>query len=377
MDQDDVSQLAGVLNDLLGEPVELSDVFQRSQGETVVSLAILNGRQHVLLLRDPKFDLPTFFVDPIWGVERATPETDVDSEEVRFDAEHMTLRFYRVSGLTDREVDALFSSEICEWFNRMQGWRVRGDGCCLAVLYDLKHQDDRGTQWFAGTALPLVQLFQRSSVHLNQLDATQSSDFESGTFDDAVQSAPDGADSPLPPRLRIAVAELDSFLASVVPRRPPSGMVRQIVGDVMIISVVGFFFLFFGAGLMYASAANAGGNGPPLLFGFFFALTGGLMVTLTRRFRRGKIRILRYGDLVTGRIVSVTKTNVEINDQPRYHVGVRYSIGGHEYLTRINSYGTSVKRARHLKKTEQLVRLLADPRKPDNVICLDLLAVST
>lgn len=375
MEESRIDELAGELQILLGEPVELSEVTQQSLGETVVSLAVINGWQRVLLLSDPTLELPEFLVEPGNGLKGSRNTDESDSSGVSFESDFKALRSYRVWGLTDQEFDALFGSEIIEWFDSTPGWRLRGDGCLIAVLRKLEQGDDRGMGWFAGVALPLVQLFQQSSARLSRLNAEHFPAADCLSTGAVPVSGADVTAVATSARLRVSVAELESFVASPVPRRPTSGMIRQVVGDVMIISMVGFVFLLIGVAMMYASQRNDGQNGPPVLLGFLFAFSGGLTVALIRRFRRGKMRILTSGDLVVGRIVSVTTTNVEINDQPRYHVGVRYAIDGQEYLSRINAYGAVVERAQYLKRTQPEVRLLSDPSERERTICLDLLEV--
>ena len=99
------------------------------------------------------------------------------------------------------------------------------------------------------------------------------------------------------------------------------------------------------------------------------------MSFLTLRHRKRKIRTLREGVPATGTVTRVSKSNVTVNSQVRFHVEVDYEYQGKQRKTACNTYGSAVDQAMALKDSGQQTRLLVDPEDDTHVVCMDMLIV--
>jgi hypothetical protein len=176
---------------------------------------------------------------------------------------------------------------------------------------------------------------------------------------------------------KIAVTrdELEAFLDQATPRRPPSGLKRQVLGNNLpLIPIGGLFFI---AGLVAGIAILLNAKGLELLIGVVIlvmpTIIGACMAGLTIWHRRRKKRLLRDGIIADGNIVKVSRACDATGGPMEHRVTVKYSLAGRQHTATCTVHSLAMEEARRSQAAADPVRVLVDPRDEKHVLCADLI----
>ncbi|MEZ6096095.1 MAG: DUF3592 domain-containing protein [Pirellulaceae bacterium] len=174
--------------------------------------------------------------------------------------------------------------------------------------------------------------------------------------------------------------EIDTFRQSNIPRRIPSGLMRQMAGDTFPLIPIGIVFVV--AGLILGTVLLLPGDqhDPAMaaLFMSAFVTIGSLMAGITYWFRNNKSRILSRGKMETGVITEVKRTDTRVNNQQLHRVTVVYPNGAgssNQMTAKCNAYSMGANNAYRLQASATPIQILVDPANPQKIICLDLVTV--
>ncbi len=95
------------------------------------------------------------------------------------------------------------------------------------------------------------------------------------------------------------------------------------------------------------------------------AVTGSVFAN---RFHRGRMRLLRMGEVTAARILQVTETNMSVNEQRRFKVTLEYEVGGQTRQQTVNAYGQCVQLAQSLLQSGESTQVLYNSEAPDSVL---------
>ena len=392
---EDQSRLEGELSEMFSELVALDPMTVRSDGGTRVIVGELDYRRSrsdsntsrhihetVVIFEADDLDLPQFVMAPrqtgligkLFSSLGTVAEIDF-SDTSEF---HQT---YRVMGWVEEAVSVLFTPALRQQAADQPGWTVRGRRRLLLVYQHNHLVSGDQLDEFVADALRLASAFREGEA---ELDA-RSDVHREATVNDLIAAgerstgfAGDFIQQRLIAQLRklsITPQERDCFLDSPPPRAIPPGMKRQVLGDNLMLVVLGLVFLIAGliVGGLTVAFANPNDRWIGALFLIAFPLIGGLMAGLTLRHRLRKSRVLREGALAEGLVEKVRHSSVVVNNQVRHVATIRYDSNGRTRTTTCNLYGPAADAARRAADSSTPVRLLVDPKDSSHVVCIDTL----
>jgi hypothetical protein len=389
---DSSASLSNLLSELFCEDVSY-DVLQQQQigGAAVLFIEMRYRteassqhsqriRQTAVVLRDPELDLPQFAIWPhhtgLVGMlaGRLSGMGDIDFQDDRQFSDD-----YHLHGWNEAAVRALFTPSLRDCFSRYPGWSGRGVRNHAIVFKQNRVVSEDQATGFLDQALELLEGIQRGEEELDERPGLR----RQADLSDVVESLRTGGGLQASIMLhalrrdQITPDQMRAFQEQPTPRRQiPAGLRRQVIGDNLMLAVLGGVFLVVGTvlAIMMAVFAPPADRWIAIPFGVVFPLVGAPMLFFTLRYRGKKKRLLREGSLVDGTLASVNRTNVKVNDATRYKIRVQYELDGRPQSQFINLYA-NVDKARQLASTGQPVKLLVDPDQPSNLVCLDTLLV--
>lgn len=383
-------QLSEELSELFREDVSVSEVMHREMGGSTVAVATFSYwtsgenrqqyRQTAVVLQDDQLDLPEFSLRPqMGGLISGLLQSLGGVSNIEYSDSPVFSKKYSLHGWAADAVRVLFARSVRDFFERHPGWHVRGKGKRLVVYHRNRVVKDEDLDAFMREGLEILTLLQKGEEELDRHPAIER-EVRPEDISKAASNMGGVAGMLLGNAIRrmaVTRRELELFLTMPVPRDVPVGVRRQIIGENLILVFVGLLFCL--AGLIAGTLFVVLGQGAVRLVAIpvyvVFPIAGFLMIFLTLRHRKRKSRTLREGKLVTAKVVDVTKTNVHINNQMRFHMHLSYDLDGRPHSTTMNIYGTSVDQARALKESGKQARCLIDPTDPNHAICVDTLIV--
>ena len=108
-------------------------------------------------------------------------------------------------------------------------------------------------------------------------------------------------------------------------------------------------------------------------FTALFPLVGAGVLMITLAFRSGRLRTLRYGTLVMGRVRSATPTPTHYNNEQVYRLELEATIEGERRTIVHRCHGEPARLALEHQRSDEPVGLLVDPRKPSRVLLAETL----
>ncbi|NND99021.1 MAG: hypothetical protein HKN47_17025 [Pirellulaceae bacterium] len=393
MSEQVISDLQCHLSELFGEEVSVEVCEERElegmrisvvqMSYSVRSTGETNQRKHyrqtaVVLVQDD-LDLPDFTLEPTpRGIAGKLFSMVGGMGDINFTASPEFSEAYVLQGWIEATVRELFIPEIRNFFSTDPRWSVRGGDERLVIFQKNKMIPESDHDEFVKESLQISALFQLGEEHLDSRpdlrrktepdDLVATADQMGGIVGAMLQRQLS--------KIRITKSELNAFAASSPPRRILPGMSKQVVGEMLPVILIGIVMI--GIGIGFAALCWFVGTGNSRYLAFPVSLTavaGAAIAYFANRHRNAKRRVLRQGKLQKGRITNVTATNTQINNQQQYVVDLEYGSEHDPQKTQCKVYGVVHKKAEELRESEQSVRILIDPRKPNHSICLDLLIV--
>ncbi|QEG43750.1 hypothetical protein [Roseimaritima ulvae] len=386
------------LSDLFEADVDAEILDEQTQGDLQLTVCNINYRpyqsndsgtgrsprvqQTVVLMRADAFDFPQFRLAGTSGrgPSRFIMTKLLGATGLRFPDVPEFGKHYMLFGMPEAALRVIFSPSVRQYFAAHPGWSVRGNQQQLAI-YRERHLigDAELDDFVADTTQILTQLSRAEQ----ELDERPEVNRRAGVNDLANMRSQYGSlvGGAIERQLQKFVVErkdLESFLASPMPRVPPLKLKRQVLGDNFPLVIVGIVFMFVGliSGVLWLAA----GDGKVRLLGFvpllLFPLIGLTMTTLTLRYRKRRMRLLREGRLVTGQVRDVQRTNTTVNNRVLHKVTLGLNDRTGERTAQCTVDGMAAKKAKELINNETPVRILVDPQDERNVYCVDLVVVS-
>jgi hypothetical protein len=390
---EELQQLACDLTDLFAETIHIDDLQQTTvngmrlcvvQMSYVVSNSsqMKTVRQTVVYVDDPAVHVPDFAMWPhfkgVAGKLFAAVGSMVDinfADSPAFSAE------YHLFGWNDEAVRQLFSPEIREYLGEHRGWSARGKQTCLAVFQQNQVIDSEQLDSFLEDALKILTLLRSSEKAMDDRPELR----RNSSVDDLLVAAEkmggfhELAIKNTLKREAVGVDAVDEFLSQSAPRsRIPIGLRRQVVGENLVVKLLGVVFLVAGIFVPTLLYLLLSGNERwfALPVAGVFLLAGSLILYFILGHERRKKRLVRDGLVARGRITKVQPTNVEINGARRYHVFIDFVHADKPNSIRSNIYA-GIEKAQYFAKSGETVRLLVDPQDPSHVVCVDLLLITS
>lgn len=390
VDDLETDELEGRLTELFGEFVRADVLSESSQPD--VTLAVCNMsyrvsnsesnrqvRQTAVVLSAKDLDLPQFNLAPhSKGMLGKLAESMIGGMDLNFEDSPDFSKAYLLFGWNEDAVRTLFNTDLRNYFADHGNWSVRGQGSQLVIFRNNEICEDHDIDGFTQQALELLSLFRDAEAQLDEYPGIQR-DTSPADMQSVAQNMGGFAGAMLQAALEkfaVTQAELNTFLAEPVPRKPPKGMKRQVVGDTFVLIPIGVIFLVAGvivggATVIQSESKTAFEVG--LLFLIAFPLIGGLMAGITMWYRRKKLRVLRRGIITTGTVSKEERSSIKVNDQLRHVVTVEYEASGTTARTTCSVSGAAVEKARQRVDSGQPVTLLVDPQDSSHVVCTDFL----
>ena len=108
-------------------------------------------------------------------------------------------------------------------------------------------------------------------------------------------------------------------------------------------------------------------------FTALFPLVGAGVLWITLAFRSRRLRTLRHGKLVMGRVRSATATQTRYNDEQVYRLELEAEVEGERRQIVHRCHGEAARLALEHQRADEPVGLLVDPRKPSRVLLAETL----
>lgn len=388
----DHADLANALSELFSEEISYTIVREQTLGDAgllVIEMRYTQSgssghsqriRQTAVVLEDAALDLPQFTIWPHFkGVAGMLVGRLIGMRDINFPDAPEFSKAYHLHAWNEPATRILFTGELRDSFVSQPGWSARGVRNRVVVFKQNEICPNEQLDDFLEHALEILGGFQRGEEALDdQPDVRREADLE-----DLVSAVEEsgGLHAVMLKRMlkqdQITPSELESFLAQPVPRsKIPAGMKRQVIGDNLMLAVLGVIFFIAGivVSLLIVMYASGSDRWIAIPFGILFPLIGGTLWLGTVKYRRQKRNLLCLGTIIEGRITDVERTAVKVNNAQRYHVHLDYQCEGQSRSAVINLY-SNIEKARKLASTGEPVRLLVAPGDPSKVICMDTLLV--
>ena len=392
MNQPNIDRLEDDLSTLLSHEATANLLMHRElsgeSGQSIsVSLLDLHVREEVnetyrdiqqtaLLLEQDDLDLPDFTLRPKPKGLAGQLMKLMGNMSLEFDDSPDFSSAYMLQGWVEPTVRALFIKPIRDHFAKDHKWSVCGRGKRLVIFQRGKVTNQGQQDPFIKEALEILALFQMGEEVLDERPelrrATRADDMMASA--ERMGGLVGGVLARQLKAVQVTQSDLEDFVAQQTPRTAPPGMARQVVGQLMpaiaaalVTSLVGFVFgtlcLVIGSGSERLIAVPC----------YLFAGLGLVGTYFLNRYRSSKSRVLKRGVLHSGTITKIERTDTKINDQRRFLVTIK----NNERAVTCRAYGMAVQQAQTYKDSGQAVRFLVDPASKKNVVCLDLLTITS
>lgn len=360
------------LTDGVGESssVSLLDLSYREETED----RTWKVRQTALLLEQDDIDLPDFTLRPkLKGIAGKLMEM-LGNMSIEFADSPEFSSAYSLIGWVEPTVRELFVHPIRDHFAEDHRWSVCGHGKRLVIYQKGRVIKAADHDAFIKEVLPILSLFQLGEEALDARPdlrrETRPEDIAAST--DRIGGVAGAMLSKQLDAVKVTRAQLEDFAATSTPRPIPTGLSRQVIGQItpaivaaLVATLVGIVFgvlcILLGEGTDRLIAI-------PCFLGACIGMVGGYFLN---RYRSGKTRVLRDGTLHEGTITDIERTRTSVNNQRRHLVTIQSS----KTTTVCRTYGIGAKLANSAKESQNTVRFLIDPTDATNAICLDLLVV--
>jgi len=392
MSDDLDERLAGVLSELFGESVDVHVLEQSTLGETSILLVEMaytrsdrdidhsSSRQRVsqtaVVLRESDLDLPRFELSPSvshWMTKLTSMFGDIGF--IRFDDSPHFDRQYRLHGWNEPAVRMLFTPDIRTYFAAKDGWSVTGkEGCLVSFQHNTLIDKDSHAS-FVSDSIAALRLFQAGEAVLDEHPALRRDTSAADVVETGQRMT--GVVGAMYRRQLEAIGctreELDEFAQAHAPRKIPSGVHRQVIGNLWPLIIAGALFTAVGLVVGGITVWKSQGNEAVIgwLFLLSFPLIGILMMVLPIRYRRKKARLLREGILAEGQVIQVRRQD----NQSHHDVDYQFELDGQTKQQTDQVVGLIADQARGMRQVDQPIRVLVDPLNYDHALCLDLLVV--
>ncbi|TWU02678.1 DUF3592 domain-containing protein [Stieleria varia] len=387
------SDLANDLSDLFAQNVHVNDLKQRSVDD--VSILIINVsylqsdsspmktvRQTIVFLHDDQINLPQFALWPHFtGITGKIFTSLSRMVDLDFDDSPEFSRAYHLFAWNEVAVRKLFTHGLRNRLSADSRWSMRAKGNRIAIFFQNELIEPEQMASFVTDATRILKLVLAGEAELdehpeirrdsNLQDLASTASKMGGIQGYAIQQTIK--------KYAVTGDEIDAFLETSTPRTEiPVGLWRQVAGDNFALILLGIFFVILAiiVPLVVVAFSDARDRWLAIPFAVLFPLIGGLILFLTLRHNRRKNRLLRNGTLVSGTITDVRRTSTEVNGAARYHVTMKYDWVGKEVSIRENLY-SGIEKAQTMQESGDPIRLLVDPDDPKQVICIDLLLVTS
>ncbi|MEC7556571.1 MAG: DUF3592 domain-containing protein [Planctomycetota bacterium] len=318
------------------------------------------NRRTIAVFHRPGLSIPQFILQPKrWALEIGAAL--IGLEEVRF-ADHASFtEAYHLSSSVQPLAMQLFDEVILDHFGARAGFEIGGDGDWLVVAGpQRKHLSAEARKRFSGQAREILALFVAAS---RDVDAT--------VMQDATSSPAIGLRKLLP--AEVTDDDIARFLSEAVPRSVPTQIARpHLVGP--------FASAIFGAFLLAPSCLSI-----PFLFLFPFKVAllvaivplvlGGVSLWNAWRLRTKRLRLLSHGQVVPGRVQSVTRATAQPSTT-RYRVEVCYEAKGMPTTGFTNVSGEIMDEVWEAQEQDRTVQLIFDPQIPQHCLLTRQLSTS-
>ena len=318
------------------------------------------NRRTIAVFHRPGLSLPQFILQPKRWLLKIGAAL-IGLEEVRF-ADHASFtEAYYLSSSVQKQVMELFDEVILDHFGARAGFEIGGDGDWLVVAGpQRKHLSAEARKRFSGQAREILALFVAAS---RDVDAT--------VVQHATSSPVVGLKKLLP--ADVTDDDIERFLSEAVPRSVPTQIARpQLVGP--LVSAI------FSAFLLLPSCFS-------ILFLFLAPFKMALLVAIVPlvlgvgllwnawRLRTKRLRLLSHGEVVPGRVQSVTRAPVQ-SSTTQYRVEVRYEAKGMPTTGFSNVSGEIMDEVWEAQEQDRTVQLIFDPQIPQHCLLTRQLSTS-
>ena len=383
------------LADLLGSPVGIEPLESHEIDGMAVTVCDFDYsvpgsgdtpdnhyRQTGVVLDCEDLDLPKFSLAPKpKGVLKLLRSMVGGFGAIEFEDTPEFSKLYDVHGWSEKPVRVLFIREIRDHLAKKPGWSVRGQGTRLVIFQRNRVCKDQERETFVGNSLEIMQLFRDGEEALDAQPAirreTDASDILATT--DRMGGFVGASLRRQLEKFMTTPADFEMFVNSPVPRRIPSSIKRQVMGDNFPLIPIGMMFAIVGlvAGVSIMIFDDSQLRFPiGMAFACLFPVVGGLMAGLTFMHRREKGRLLKKGVMTTGVISKVKKSGAITHQQAVHKVKLKYEKDGEMIAADSTASGIAATQAEQLLDSKKPVRVLVDPANPEHVFCLDLLVIN-
>ena len=282
-------------------------------------------------------------------------------EEIRFAGRESFTEAYFLSSSVEPQAMQLFDAKVLDHFGARVGFEIGSDGDWLVVASpQRKHLSAEARKRFTIQAREILQLFVAAS---RDVDTT------------VVQSETSPISGGLSKLMPAAVtdADIERFLSEAVPRSVPKQIARPHLVGPFVSAIFGGFFslvsLFSIPVLFFAPFKMA------LLVGGIPIVPGGVLLWNAWRLRTKRLRLLSHGEIVPGRIQSVTRATAE-SSTTRYRVELRYEAQGMPTIGFTRVPGEVMDEVWDAQKQDRQIQLIFDPQLPHHCLLTRQLSTS-
>lgn len=386
------------LSDLFAAQVDAEILDEQTQGDLQLTVCNISYRpqqssdsssgparqirQTVMLMHADAFDFPQFRLTGMKGrgPSRFIMTKLLGATGLTFPDTPDFGKHYMLFGMPEAAMRVLFTPEVRQYFAAHPGWTILGNKQQLVIFRERQLVKETELDGFMSEATQILSQLNQAEQELDQrpeLNRRTGAD-DLANMQNQYGSFVGAAIQRQMQKVMVKRQELETFLTAPVPRTPPPNLQRQLLGDSFSLLIAGFAFLFIGliSGVLWLALAEGNirwlGVVPLLLF----PVIGATIATLTFRYRRRKMRVLREGRLVTGGVEDVQRTNVTVNQRVLHKVTLRLNDRSGDRTAQCTVDGTAADKARERIEQDKPVRILVDPQDEQNVYCVDLAVVS-
>ncbi|TWU37348.1 DUF3592 domain-containing protein [Novipirellula artificiosorum] len=396
MSLDDFETFADELSELFDASVEIERCVRREMGGTTIAIVdirvsrtaqgtdssptTIRTRQTAVVLSEPTLDLPKFDLSPATsGLMGKMVGWFGDIGYLKFDDSPDFMSHYRLHAWSEAPTRILFTPAIREHFSLSPGWGLRGSANRLVVFRPNQLVAEDQQDEFVHEALLILSLLQEGEEELDQhpevrrettpADVAATADRMTGVVGEMYRRQLRA--------IRCTTEELETWLQSATPRKIPAGIRTQVIGNNMIMVIMGFVFGLVGltaGGLTILWAKHDQDKMVGALLLIVFLVAGCLMSFVTLYHRRRKTRLLCDGELIHGNILRIDEPP-DRGSQSYHEVRLEYVIEGETRQRNESVMGIVAERAKKMRAAGEKVRILVDPEDHRHIVCADLLVI--
>ncbi|RMG37242.1 MAG: hypothetical protein D6725_09220, partial [Planctomycetota bacterium] len=323
-------------------------------------------RNTAVVFMSPAIKVPLFTAGPETTlVMRVTKRFFGELGDIDFDDSPEFSQQYHLFGWSEESVRALFTRPVRDRLAESPGWTIRGKGNLLVLYRWNKTVPDEELPQFLREALRVLEPLKESAAALAERPdiVVEPTPNELARAADSIGGIAGTMLLGQLRRLLVPRRELEEYLSAEPPREIPRGVRAQVLGQSAGFYIGGGIALLSGTVFCVVGLLEPG-NPPPqvkLLFpivGAIVALIGLGLIVAGAIYRRRRLRILRNGRLLEGRIEKMERSSIAVNQQPMFYVRIRYEVDGEERTAELRALGPQANSARRLHEEQRPVRLL-------------------